>query len=256
MKKFLTIVVLCVLLIVSACDDRSAPPEYDPPEWAVHPDHEIAIPDSLGGFYNPVEITYEDELVTAYPLLDFVTDYLYDGFTYELMSTDADGNWSPRINGLPDLIWDEFSTGYYIPEKQHRAYFPDESIPSTYNVKNLGYINMYRKVNVIKQADITIFHINALPSLQILYHDDQGSHEAEVTELRHLISDYITPDKEDYEYLFEYFDGGTDLLNWQQMNNVYWIKSSEDLIFLDETNTVINTAESLMNVYLSDIANY
>jgi hypothetical protein len=256
MKTYLTILALGLLLFISSCDDRSAPPEYDPPEWAVHPDHEITIPDSLEGFYNPVEISYDDEIVTAYPLLDFVTDYLYDGYTYELMSTDADGNFSPRIKGYPDLVWDEFSTGYYIPEKQHRAYFPDESIPSTYDVKNLGYINMYRKVNVVKQADITLFHINVLPSLQILYHDDQGSHEAEVIELRYLISDYITPNKEDYEYLFEYFAGGTDLLSWQQLNRAYWIKNSEALIFLDDTNTVTDTAESLLNVYLSEIATY
>ena len=106
----------------------------------------FTVPADLSG-YTSEDVDYDGTAATGYSLdqlvsMDEVNTYLGDDsgdgrsqFTYELVASDG--------YAASGLTWEQFQTGYLLPDQDGTAYFPAEDIPGRYNVKDLQTINLY-----------------------------------------------------------------------------------------------------------------
>jgi hypothetical protein len=249
MKLVLTMLV-CMLLLAACSDSKDDPAEvqYDPPELAETPNIIILVPgsDELDT-YESTEVEYGEDMVTAYSLPQFIdheTPSLYD---YELVSDDEDGNWSPRVRDEPDLPWHLFKTGFLVPEKSYRSFFPDEDIVTTYNVKFLGYLKMYRKVEVINEEKITSFQINSLETTDL----EHNSETLAFIPLKSFITDYVTTDKDSFSYLLEFENDDSAVLSWENIQQYYWLIDTEDIYRAVGEDMLEHEHNSLRSITLS-----
>ena len=187
MNKFTKLLLLGVIILFTfaACDDGPSGNETNnpiPPSFAEVFDIEFTIPDSTElTNYTSEQVDYNGLMVTGYSLdqfvnMDSVNAYIdeddFDGrklFAFEIVSSDEDGNWSPRDNDYYDLSWTNFITGYLLPEEKGRTYFADDNIPSGHNVKWAYYLRMYRKIDVALDGNMTIFETGAFTPEEITY---------------------------------------------------------------------------------------
>ena len=181
MKKEILILFLFIALIFIGCSEKTGNThDKTPPPMANNFDLQFIIPDTLTEFISET-INYNDEEVTAYSLINFIPQdsvNIYTNqndfdarilFAIEAVSSDEDGNFSPRKKGYPDLPWNQFKTGYYLPDVSKRLYFPDENIFGVYDVKNAHYLKLYRKVDVVSSDKTVIFETNAFETKLITY---------------------------------------------------------------------------------------
>jgi len=246
--KTLFVLVSSLLLLV-ACSDNETTQVYDPPQPAETPNISVIVPLGDGLYsYDSMEIEYSGDTVSAYPLPQFIESFLPHLFEYELVSNDDDGNWSPRFSGMPDLVWNLFEKGYLIPEKQHRAFFPSEEIVNTYNVKFMGYINMYRRVDVVRDGEIIPFQINSLETISIQEHPEMVP--TQVIPLEGFISDYVTTDKTSFTYLLEFQHGDPEILSWDELREHHWSVGSEDIYKLQGSNQLVHKFSMLTSITL------
>ena len=260
MKKF-ALIFLSMLVMVSVftgCSekDSTGPEDNDPiaPALAEVVDIEFILPADLTS-YVATDVDYEGVITPGYALDQFVSEvdvnaYLdEDGFdtralfAVEIVSSDEDGNWSPRLRDVGDLRWDQFVTGNVLPEQSGKTFFADESIPGTFNVKHATYFKLYRKLDVALDGTTTTFETGAFETSEITYIKNDETRTEIGFSLVNLISDYVTEDPEDYSYYFTAADGweNTDtsnLFSWEDIQCGYWLTEENKAIFLNEDTTL------------------
>jgi hypothetical protein len=215
-----------------------------PPELAQTPDLAIAFPDSadLVNFVGE-DVDYEGETVTGYNLVQFL-DFDRSGvdeleYTYEIT---ADDGYSPRQGGNPDLTFAQFETGYLLPTKSFRTFFPSEEIADAYNVKYAEIINCYRTIIVVDAdgSEIT-FQTGAYETEEITY--TQSSSGEPYTgpgfELVNIISDYVTENPENYEYYFTASDDYEVTYTWDEIQSGWWLTEKNKAVFFDANGVEI-----------------
>lgn len=130
MKKLIYLLVILLLLAFTACSEKDNPSEVK------------ILGYKLDQFINPdtvrIHIDPQAEADLEYRSL----------FAYEIVSS-TDG-FSPRQSAYAgyDLPWKTFSQGYYVPNDDHRTWFPGMGLPSAFKVRNAGLFRLYRKVDV------------------------------------------------------------------------------------------------------------
>ncbi|MFO7896968.1 MAG: hypothetical protein R6U84_08550 [Candidatus Cloacimonadales bacterium] len=257
-NAILTLFILLGIILFTGCSEKDSTgpdnPQPEAPALADSLDLEIILPDSLQQ-YTSEEVDYDGVSTTGYALAQFISEtvvneYLeveqFDArplFAFELVSSDADDNWSPRERGMPDLSWQQFSSGFILPAESAKAYFPDELIAGTYNVKFATYFRLYRKIDTVLDGSITTFETNAFPTTEITYIKNDETLLEPGFPLTNLISDYVTDDQDNYTYRFIAADGGENddtgnIFSWQDLQNGYWLTEKERAIFLNEDSTL------------------
>jgi len=260
MKNYLVILLGLAMLLIAftGCSEKTTTSPNDnqatAPELAQTADTLFTVPDSLTN-YNSQEIDYNGETVTAFALEQFVPETAVNNFTgadgfdsrvlfaVEIVSSDEDGNWTPRSKGYEDLDWNQFKTGWLIPSVSGKAYFPDDSIITGYDVKHAHYFKLYRKIEVTL-SDTILFETGAFETEQVTYTKDGEEYIATGFPLSNLISDYVTTAQADYNYHFIAADGWinndtNNLYSWDNIRNGYWLSDSDKAIFLNDAHETI-----------------
>ncbi len=277
MNKFTKLLLLGVVILftLAACDENPSENQNEdpiPPSFAETIDIEFTIPDSTElANYTSEQVDYNGLLVTGYSLdqfvdMDSVNEYIdeddFDGrklFAIEIVSSDDDGNWTPRENGYYDLSWADFITGFLLPNEKGRTYFADESIPSGHNVKWAYYLRLYRKIDVVLDANITIFETSAFTPQEITYTKDEETYTVNAIELENFISDFVTQNQQDYQYLFTAADGwvnddSNNIFNWDTIQLSYWLPEQNKAIFLDANfDTIFKSVKVVEKIDLVEI---
>ena len=277
MNKFAKLIIIGVIILLTfaACDDNPSENENEdpiPPALATLLDIEFTIPDSTElTNYTSEQVDYNGLMVTGYSLdqfvnMDSVNLYIdedeFDGrklFAFEIVSSDDDGNWSPRNQGYYDLSWADFTTGYLLPDERGRTYFPDENIPTGYNVRCAAYLRLYRKIDVVLDVNITIFETGAFTPQEITYTKDGESYTVNAIELENFISDYVCQDPDGYQYLFTAADGwvnddSNNLFDWETIQNSYWLPEQNKAVFLDTNfDTIFKSVKVVEKIDLVEI---
>lgn len=277
MNKFAKLLLLgaIILFTFTACDNNPSENQAEdptPPAFAETIDIEFTIPDSSELVnYASEQVDYNGLIVTGYSLdqfvdMDYVNEYIdeddFDGrklFAIEIVSSDEDGNWTPRENGYYDLSWANFITGFLLPNEKGRTYFADESIPSGHNVKWAYYLRLYRKFDVVLDANITIFETSAFTPQEITYTKDEETYIVNAIELENFISDFVTQNQQDYQYLFTAADGwvnddSNNIFNWDTIMTSYWLPEQNKAVFLDANfNTIFKSVKVVEKIDLVEI---
>lgn len=273
MKKFTNLLLVGVIIAftLTACDDSLSGNENEnpiPPALSQVVDIEFTIPDSTNLInYASQQIDYNGEMVTGYSLdqfvnMDSVNAYLdeddFDGrelFAIEIVSNDEDGNWSPRTNGYYDLAWEDFITGYLLPDEKGRTFFPNENIATGYNVKWAHYIKLYRRIDVALDADTIIFETGALDLVDIYHQAGNGNFYTDPgIPLSSFISAYITANPDDFDYQFTSVYDGTELYSWNDVQSAYWLTTQNKAVFLNDDGTeFLSSFKKLIKIELVEI---
>jgi hypothetical protein len=264
-----------ILFTFTACDDGPSGNENEnpiPPAFAEAIDIEFTIPDSTElTNYTSEQVDYDGLDVTGYSLeqfidMDSVNVYIdedgFDGrklFAIEIVSNDEDGNWTPRDNSYYDLSWTDFITGYLLPDEKGRTYFEYESIPTGYNVKYAYYLRLYRKIDVVLDANITIFETGAFTPQEITYTKDEETYTVNAIELENFISDFVSADPQNYEFLFTAADGwinddSNNIFDWATIQTSYWLPEQNKAVFLDANfDTIFKSVKVVESINLVEI---
>lgn len=277
MKRILLTAIVIFILLLNACSETDGPTGNDnqnePPALAAVFDLQFTIPDSseLQQFQAEI-ISYEGSDVTAYNLGQFipqitVNEFLeiddFDSrklFSIEIVSSDEDGNYSPRSHGYVDLRWDQFSSGYLLPAEKGRTYFPDPSIETGYNVKEATYLKLYRGIDVNLNDVITTFEIEAIETESITYFKDEDTFTENAFSITELISDFVTEEQASYEYFFltadEFInDDSNNTFDWETLQNSYWLPEKNKAIFLNsEMMTIYKSVKYVQEITLESIS--
>ncbi len=275
MNKFTKLLFLGVIILFTftACDDGPSGNENDnpiPPSFAEILDIEFTIPDSTELVnYTSEQVDFNGLMVTGYSLeqfveMDSVNTYIdeddFDGrklFAIEIVSSDEDGNWTPRDNGYYDLSWDDFLTGYVLPSEKGRSYFPDDNIITGYDVKWCYYLRLYRKIDVVLDANITIFEPGSFETEDIYHQAGNGSFYTDPGfPLSNLVSNFVTGDPDNYEYQLVNFEESddTDIVTLDDIEKGYWLTTQNKAVFLNDDGTeFLSSFKKLSSINLVEI---
>ena len=250
-----------ILLTFASCDenvngnDNNAP---TPPSFAEIFDIEFTIPDSTELVnYSSEQVDYDGIMVTGYSLdqfvnMDSVNAYIdedgFDGrklFAVEIVSSD---NYTPRDHEYYDLSWDDYITGFLLPTELGKAYFPNDNIPTSYNVKYASYLRLYRKIDVVIDADIIIFETGAFETEDVYHQAGNGTFYTDPGfALTGLVSDYVTENHGNYEYIFTSPDDETAVFTWEDIQSAYWLTTQNKAVFLNEDGTEFHSSFKYLN---------
>jgi len=263
---------IIILFSIVACDNNSTENESNdpiPPALAELADIEFTIPDSTELLnYTSEQVDYNGLMVTGYSLdqfvdMDSVNLYIdeedFDGrklFAVEIVSSDEDGNWSPRQNDYYDLSWSQFISGYLLPSEKGRTFFPDDNIESGYNVKWAYYLRLYRKMDVILDGNITIFETGVFGTEGIYHQAGNGNFYTDPGfALSNLVSDYVTMNPDDFEYRFISADDDDEVIfTWNDIEAGFWLITQNKAVFLNDDGTEFhNSFKKLMRIELVEI---
>ncbi len=259
MKKIAIITFLLLgIFILTACSekDSNGPDgnEATPPVMAENYDLEFIIPAELDAFTSE-DIDYNGVITSGYSLDQFISQSITDSlvnvdtfdsrklFAVQILSSDEDGNWTPRDRGLADLTWNDFVSGYLLPDESGRTYFPETSIAGTYNVKYATYLQLYRKIDVILDGTVTLFETGAFPTQEITYIKNDETLTELGFPLEYLISDFVTDNQDNYTYKliaadnFENSDTG-NVFSWEDIQCGYWLTEKDRAIFANPDSTL------------------
>jgi hypothetical protein len=261
---------MLVMLMLSACSEKDSTSPNDnnpePPALAAFADFDMQFlfSDDVTGL-ETTEILHNGVMETAITLeqfIDFSNKEITENeiYLYQIFSTDVDGNFSARNKGYTDLTWQEFTTGYYLPNVNNgKTYFPafTEQNINAYNVKNAHYIRLYRKIDVKKNGTNVAFEINALPMEEISYISNEDTLTVSATKMIHFISDYITENPEQFEYQFLATDDYVQTYSWENLQSAYWVPEKNRVVFIDaEGNQTLTNFKKLYSITLAEIARY
>ncbi len=250
-----TFILLCCVLLFFGCSDddkKNNTASLGMPAISEIPEHIIEIPADLSN-YTAVDVDYNGDMVDGYSLSQFITVNPPELFCYHLVSNDDDGNWSPRSKDLADMNWEDFQTGYLLPSKSNRTYFPSDEIETTYNVKFMGYIKLYRAIDVFRQGTLIRIYKNSLDFETLTYN---GTETAEAVKLSTFISEFVTVNAEGFNYILDFADRSEATMNWSELQNSYIIEDSEVVLKLDNNNISLEQYSNLRTITLSEIAVY
>ncbi|MBT3755279.1 MAG: hypothetical protein HOK80_04535 [Candidatus Cloacimonetes bacterium] len=273
MIKFTKLLLLGVIILFTfaACDDSPSGNQNDdpiPPSFAEVLDIEFTIPDSTELVnYSSEQVDYNGLMVTGYTLdqfvnMDSVNVYIdeddFDGrklFAFEIVSSDEDGNWSPRDNDYYDLSWADFASGYLLPDEKGRTYFANDNILSGYNVKWAYYIRLYRRMDVTHDGITTIFETGSFETEGINHQAGNGNFYTDPGfAITNFISDFIIQDPEDYEYQFTSVYDESIIYSWEDLQSAYWLTTQNKAVFLNEDGTeFLSSFKKLIKIDLVEI---
>ena len=275
MNKFTKLLFIGVIILFTftACDENVNENENDdpiPPAFAEVLDIEFTIPDTTElSNYTSEQVDYNGLMVTGYSLdqfvnMDSVNAYIdeddFDGrklFAIEIVSSDEDGNWTPRDNGYYDLSWDDYITGYLLPSEKGRIFFEDESIPSGHNVKWAYYLRLYRKIDVVIDANVTLFETGAFETEDIYHQAGDGNFYTDPGfPLSNLVSNYVTDDPDNYEYQLINLEESDDtiIVTWDDIELGYWLTTQDKAVFLNDDGTeFLSSFKKLSSINLIEI---
>jgi len=280
-KNYFLLAIIAMLLLFTACSESdkstSTTVEYEA-ILADSADFVFEIPADLTGFTSQ-DVDYVGATVTGYPLAQFipidqitpshdpdVIGDVRDFYQYEIVSSDADGNYSPRNssnNLIGDLTFTQFSSGYLLPSEDGRTYFPSAEIVGAFRVKKATYIKLYYKVDVKKaDGEIIPIEVRAFTASLLEYLDSDGNNDQDnAFAAVNFITDYITTEKDNYEYSLVLEDGYVDdetnnLYNWTKMQQAYFLPDKKSrIIFIDESGAQIhNPMKYVIRIELVEIA--
>lgn len=261
-KSFISLVVILTGLLFVGCsesDGNITDPtgnEGTLPELATIPDFIFTVPTNLTDF-DSVEVDYNGESVWGFPLEQFIS---FEGrgvlkaekYLYEMVSSDEDGNWSPRNQEYTDLNYSQFSTGYLLPTEKGRTFFPDESIETGYDTKYAQYFKLYHKIDVERlDGTIVSFETGALTSEEITYYDEGESETDTGISFTQFITDYITKTPENFNYEFTADDDFSETKTWIESETAYWMpENKERIIFFDSELNKLGSVKYLIKIKL------
>ncbi len=244
-KLFFIFLTLALALNFAGCADDDTPPPASGPDGGDDP-----LAD-----YTAADIEYDGQTIKGYSLAQFVTEAeieailgagvdCRDLYLYRVIASDG---WNPADDrDSDDLTWTQFSSGYLL-EKLYDAkvYYPSDDIATNYDVKNAKDSNLYRKIDVIKDADeseatpeIISFEMGALDVTDDMKYWNNKKEEAKTGKgisLVLLLSDYVIDeevDKEGYSYKINLADGytsdlenglGENTISWAGIQNAYYV---------------------------------
>ncbi len=260
MKKFATIFlgVLLMVTLFTGCSekDTTGPNIEEPtaPTLAENFDIEFTIPADFIDF-NSVEVDYEGQPIQGYQLDQFVpkadvnTFVEEEGFdtrslfAIEIVSNDEDGNWTPRNKGMGDLTWAQFKAGYLLPEQSGKAFFTDDQIPNSFNVKQAHYLRLYRKIDIALNGVTTTFETGTFETEEITYTKKGETYTEAGFPLSNLISDYVTNNQEDFSFKMTAADNWenddtNNLFSWEDIECGYWLTEKNRAIFVNEDGSL------------------
>jgi len=221
--------------------------EAQPPAFSYEPDLMINIPDDFPPEnYYTEDIEYQEEVVTAYPLAQFIPDDFTTGvilddpvdirplYAYHVAASDFDPR--DRSHIVSDIHWSDFSEGYYLPDPIDRVYF--DGLTSAYNVRGPEVINLYRKVDVILGEELPImFETEAMERVSLMYDNEP----VEAIPLTTFISEYITTSPESYTYRLTDLETEQYDFFWEELGAGYYLPEVDLTIFLTtETANLLN----------------
>jgi hypothetical protein len=251
MKKTALIFGIISLMIISfGCSEKDNTgndnPIPDPPVLAQEPDIVMTFPPAaeLVNFESTL-VEYGGEMVTAYSLPQFL-DFDRAGvdeleYTYEIVSDDG---YSPRQGGNPDLFFQQFETGYLLPDNSFRSFFPSDDIANAYNVKWAETINLYRTIVVVdaEGTEITV-QLGAFELVDVYHQAGNGQFYTDPGfSLTNLISDYVTANPENYEYHLSASDDYSLIFSWQDIQAAWWLPEQNKAVFLNEDGTEFHSS--------------
>ncbi len=251
LKKLLLIVTtLVVMILFTACSEKDSTSNngdtLEPPVLAQTPDEVIAFPDSAALVnYEMTQVEYEGEMVDAYGLAQFAEvdrDFIEEiEFDYEIV---ADDGYSPRPGGNPELTWEQFQTGYLLPTKKFRTFFPSDDIDTAYNVKWAKDLNLYRTVVVVDVEGTHIpFQIGSIDTVGVYHQAGNGNFYTDPGfELSEFISEYVTENPEDFEYHLTASNAETEIFNWEDIQAAYWLTTQNKAVFLNDDGTEFHSS--------------
>lgn len=247
MKKTQFWVLLLIgLFLLTACsekDDDTTPVTANPPAMSSLPVQVYTMPAESTAF-DPgllVDVQYNNATEQAVSLTHFITKAMTDLlegasssdttetqnlFSYHLIASDG---FTPRDRSYADLTWEQFKTGYLLPNNSFRSYFPSDAIQTAFDVKHLQTIKIYRSVVVVKpNNENVLWEMSTLDSTTVNNYD--GNPETAYS-LKDMISTYITDNPAGYKYIFTANDGYQVEYTWQEMQDCKWLKNTKRTIF-------------------------
>lgn len=146
---------------------------------------------------------------------------------FSILVTASDG-WSWRGRGMRDLLWNEFSTGYIIPENQGKLWieaFANQGI-NTYNVKYAQTVDFFRTFELIKPDETeALYQLSSMDTEQIENYDSTMETAIKLTQ---FIPTEITAID---SILLKACDGYAQTYSTEEFNVGYWLIESQKTIF-------------------------
>ena len=277
MKKLnllLLAALLVLMLAVSACSE-SDDDDNGTPDVTAEPNYTFELPDSseLAANFTSSTVDYDGVDVTGYSLDQFIPADPYDLeasravgddivdsdprnlFVYELVGTDG---FTPRQRGEDDLTWDAFTSGYLLPSESFKAFFADEEIVNTYNVKYLDKFNIYRVLRITKMDITTTIPAGNYEYSEVSFTDSKDNAVTyDGFKLEDMINPDITTDPENYTYFIGAVDGwlndDTDnTFTWTQMQNAYFFPEENRVCFVENGTEVFKPVKSPYSIDLTE----
>lgn len=220
MKRFLFLVALLLVLLLSACSEKDDPNDSN------------IIDTNIYGYKLDQFISKAIVKDLVDPTQADTTDYR-NLFAYEIVSADEDA-WSPRlsVNAGYDLTWEFFKEGFLVPSDNRKTWFPPAlGLPGAFKVKNAGTARLYRKVDVESGRDSKSVELRGL---QIHSVENWNSAQEEAIKLSDMLQGVTTADS----IAFIAWDGYRKVYNWDQVNDGYYLLTSEATTFPNFNSTL------------------
>lgn len=207
MKKYLVLLVaLAMMLGFTACSDKDNGTQLD-----------------ILGYSLDQFITIEDAIQITNPADTENTDYR-SLYAYEIVGSDG---WSPRgsVNAGYDLLWNTFKTGYLVPSDTRRTWFPGDTIPGAFRVKNADKIRVYRQIKVGGTADESVpQELGALTTHTIINWSGDSEEAIKLSDLLQGYDGYST-------VTLSAVDGYSKTYDAQMIADGYYLLTSERTTF-------------------------
>ncbi len=278
MKKLnllLLTALLMFLLAISACSEDDNDDNDGDNGVPAEPSFSFTLPDSSELAINFVSQTvdYNGTDVAGYSLDQFIPEDPYDLeasravgdeildddtrnlFVFELVGTDG---FTPRQRGEDDLSWNTFKTGYLLPTESYKAFFADEEIVNTYNVKYMDKFNLYRVLRVAKMDVETTFMTGSYKTSNVSFTDTKDNAVTyEGFKLEDMINPDVTTSPENYSYYVGAVDGWinndtNNTFTWEQMQNAYFFPEENRVCFVENGTEVFKPVKSPYSIELTE----
>ncbi|MBM4399307.1 MAG: hypothetical protein FJ041_03120 [Candidatus Cloacimonetes bacterium] len=164
-------------------------------------------------------------------------------YAYQIISSDTDA-WSPRLSSQAgyDLAWEKFKAGYLVPSDDFQTWFADPALPNAFNVKRVGVVKMYRKIDIIA-PDNSIKHVE-LKGLTIHQVPNWDSIDEDAIKLSDLLTGITAYDS---VAIVCYDDYGIDkIYHPDAINDGFYLLETERTIF--PTATIANNMKKMKKV--------
>lgn len=145
-------------------------------------------------------------------------------YAYEIVGADG---FSPRgsVNAGYDLLWNTFKSGYLVPSDNKRTWFPGDTVPGAFKVKNAAHIRVYRQIGVCGTADECLpQELGALPTYTVTNWNDEDEEAIKLSDLLQGYDGYST-------VTISAVDGYSKTYDAEKIADGYYLLTSERTTF-------------------------